>query len=111
MIEQATIDYMLNILKDRGLIEKGYRENIKFTDAGHTYTTKRSRDSWCDIVWSGDSLWVPVSGGRVKEDHKYCWDFINYNRLQDNQIKLFMDYFEIEPFESIIPIDIEELCL
>lgn len=50
MIEQATIDYMLNTLKDRGLIANGYRGNIKFTDAGNTYTTKRSRDSWCDIV-------------------------------------------------------------
>ena len=31
MIEQSTIDYMLNILKDRGLITNGFRENIKFT--------------------------------------------------------------------------------
>ena len=110
MIEQATIDYMLDTLKGRGLITQGYRENIKFTDEGHAYTSKRSRDSWCDIVWSGNCLWVPVSCAKVREDHKYCWDFINYSNLEEFQIKLFMDYFEIEP-ESVIPIDIEELCL
>ena len=111
MIEQSTIDYMLNILKDRGLITQGYRESIKFTDEGHAYTSKRSRDSWCDIVWSGNCLWVPVSCAKVREDHKYCWDFVAYSKLEEFQIKLFMDYFEIEPFESVIPIDIEELCL
>lgn len=111
MIEQDTIDYMLNILKDRGLITNDFMRNIKFTDAGHTYTTKRSRDSWCDIVSYGNSLWVPVSCKKVREDHKYSWDFIEYSKLKDVHIKLFMDYFEIEPLENIIPIDIEELCL
>ena len=111
MIEQATIDYMLDTLKGRGLITQGYRENIRFTDAGHAYTSRRSRDSWCDIVWSGNSLWVPAFYEKIREDHKYCWDFIEYSKLQEFQIKLFMDYFEIEPFESVIPIDIEELCL
>lgn len=110
MIEQAMINYLLDTLKGRGLITQGYRENIKFTDEGHAYTSERSRDRWCDIVWSGNSLWVPVSCEKVREDHKYCWDFIDYSNLQEFQIKLFMDYFEIEP-ESVIPIDIEELCL
>jgi hypothetical protein len=96
MIEQATIDYLLDNLKARGLIEKGVRTNIKFTDAGHAYTSKRSRDSWCDIVWYGDSLWVPVTGQEIRPNHNYGWDFIKFNKLKDFQIKLFMDYFEID---------------
>lgn len=110
MIEQSTIEYLLDTLRGRGLIAQGFKENIKFTDEGHAYTSKRSRDSWCDIVWYGHSLWVPVSCVKIREDHKYCWDFIDYSKLQEVQIKLFMDYFEIEP-ESVIPIDIEDLCL
>lgn len=100
MIEQATIDYLLNNLRERGLIENGFNENIKFTDAGHAYTSKRSRDSWCDIVWYGDSLWVPITCTEIRPNHKYGWDFVEYNKLKDFQIKLFMDYFEIDDMIS-----------
>lgn len=113
MIEQATIDYMLNTLKDCGLIANGYRGNIKFTGAGNTYTTKRSRDSWCDITWTYDGAiryWMPVKVFS-ESSNKYEWAFHKINEINDEEFELFCKYFEIYPDNSVIAIDIDELCL
>lgn len=113
MIEQATIDYMLNTLKDRGLIINGYSDNIKFTDEGHTYTAKRSRNSWCDITWTYDGAiryWMPVKVFS-ESSNKYEWAFCKIDEINDEEFERFCKYFEIDLGNSVIAIDIDELCL
>ncbi len=111
MVEQEKIDKVIEILIKRGLIEK----HGTFTDEGRDFTRQKSRNAWC-IIKTGESLWVPVEPKRIDENgclHYSCWDweFMLAEEMKPEQFKEFCEYFEIDEFENVIAIDVEDLCL
>jgi len=111
MVEQEKLDKVIEILIERGLVEKCG----SFTDEGRDFTRRKSRNAWC-IIKSDKSLWVPIVSKRLDENgclHYGCWDweFRTAKEMEPEEFKEFCDYFEIDEFENVIAIDIEDLCL
>lgn len=111
MVEQEKLDRVIEILSKRGLIEK----YGTFTDEGRDFTRKKSRNAWC-ILKSEKSLWVPTVPKRYDENgclNYGCWDweFRSAEEMQPEHFKEFCDYFEIDEFENVIAIDVDDLCL
>ena len=111
MIEQEKLDKVIEILAERGLVDKFGT----FTDAGRDFTRQKSRNAWC-IIKSDNCLWVPVVPKRLDEDgglHYTSWDwrFKSAEEMEPEQFKEFCEYFEIDEFENVIAIDVEDLCL
>ena len=112
MVEQEKLDRVIEILFKRGLIEK----YGTFTDKGRDFTRQKSRNAWC-IIESNKNLWVPIVPKRFDENgclhYDCCWDweFRSAEEIEPEQFKEFCDYFEIDDFENVIAIDVEDLCL
>jgi hypothetical protein len=111
MVEQEKLDKVFEILVERGLVEK----SGSFTDEGRDFTRQKSRNAWC-IIRSDNCLWVPVVSKRLDEDgslHYTSWDwrFKSAEEMEPEQFKEFCEYFEIDEFENVIAIDVEDLCL
>lgn len=111
MVEQEKLDRVIEILVKRGLIEK----RGSFTDEGRDFTRKKSCNAWC-ILKSDKSIWVPIVHKRLDENgclHYNCWDweFRSAEEMEPEQFKEFCEYFEIDEFENVIAIDVEDLCL
>lgn len=111
MVEQEKLDKVIEILVKRGLIEK----RGSFTDEGRDFTRQKSRNAWRTIK-SDKMLWVPVVPKRLDENgclHYGCWDweFISAEEMDPEYFKEFCEYFEIDEFENVIAIDVEDLCL
>lgn len=108
MVEQEKLDKVIEILVKRGLIEK----RGSFTDEGRDFTRQKSRNAWCTIK-SDKMLWVPVVPKRNGCLHYGCWDweFRSAEEMDPEYFKEFCEYFEIDEFENVIAIDVEDLCL
>lgn len=111
MVEQEKLDKALEILIKRNLVEKGG----SFTDEGRDFTRRKSRNAWC-IIESSKTLWVPVVPKRLDEDgslHYTGWDwrFKSAEEMEPEEFKEFCEYFEIDEFENVIAIYVEDLCL
>lgn len=70
MIEQEKLDKVIEILVNRGLVDKFGT----FTDTGRDFTRQKSRNAWC-IIRSDNCLCVPVVPKRLDED-----DSLHYTR-------------------------------
>lgn len=111
MVEQEKLDKVIEILVKRGFIEKCG----SFTDKGRDFTRQKSRNAWC-IIKSDNCLWVPVVSKRLDKNgclHYISWDwrFKSAEEMGPEQFKEFCEYFEIDEFENVIAIDVEDLCL
>ena len=112
MVEQEKLDNVIEILVKRGLIEK----SGSFTDKGRDFTRQKSRNTWC-VIKSCKSLWVPIIPKRFDENGclhygwDWEWEFRSAEEMEPEQFKEFCEYFEIDEFESVIAIDVEDLCL
>ena len=111
MVEQEKLNKVTEILIERGLIDKFG----SCTDEGRDFTRQKSRNAWC-IIRSDNCLWVPVVSKRLDEDgslHYTSWDwrFKSAEEMEPEQFKEFCEYFEIDEFENVIAIDVEDLCL
>lgn len=113
MVTIQQIQTALDQLVERKIIEFYEERYYKFTEFGWKYTENRSGDSWCDITWTYDGTiryWMPFAV--FKETlNKYEWTFCKINDINDEMFERFCKYFEIDLGNSVIAIDIDELCL
>lgn len=89
-MDRQKIENALEELKRLGYITE-YYDSYKFTDAGHNYTQKTSRNSWIQITQYGNSsLWV-----RQNPSRKDSWTFISIDRVTEEQFADFCKYYNI----------------
>lgn len=113
MVTIQQIQTALDQLVERGIIKFFEKTYYTFTEFGWNYTENRSGDSWCDITWTYDGAvryWMPVEVFS-ESSNKYNWTFHKINEINDEEFERFCKYFEIYPDNSVIAIDIDELCL
>lgn len=113
MVTIQQIQTALDQLVERGIIKFFEKTYYTFTEFGWNYTENRSGVSWCDITWTYDGAvryWMPVE---VCSEllNKYRWAFHKINEISDEEFERFCKYFEIDLDNSVIAIDIDELCL
>lgn len=113
MVTIQQIQNALDQLVERKIIGIYEGRYYKFTELGWEYTENRSGDSWCDITWTyGGAIryWMPFAV--FKETlNKYEWTFCKIDDINDEVFERFCKYFEIDLGNSVIAIDIDELCL
>lgn len=113
MVTIQQIQIALDQLVERGIIKFFEERYCQFTELGWKYTENRSGDSWCDITWTYDGIiryWMPVEVFN-KSLNKYDWTFSKIEEINDEEFERFCKYFEIYPDNSVIAINIDELCL
>ena len=112
MVTNQQIQTALDQLVERGIV-KFFEKTYTFTEFGWNYTENRSGDSWCDITWAYDGAiryWVPVEVFN-ESSNKYNWTFRKIEEIDDEVFERFCKFFEIDLGNSVIAIDIDELCL
>lgn len=113
MVTIQQIQTALDQLVERGIIKFFEKTYYTFTESGWKYTENRSGDSWCDITWTFDGIiryWMPF---QIFNEalNKYEWTFCKIDEINDEEFERFCKYFEIDLGNSVIAIDIDELCL
>lgn len=113
MVTIQQIQTALDQLVERGIIVFQNSQYYMFTESGWKYTENRSGDSWCDITWIYDGIiryWMPLAVFN-ETLNKYDWTFCKIDEINDEEFERFCKYFEIDLCNSVIAIDIDELCL
>jgi hypothetical protein len=99
------VENALEELKQLGYITK-YDGSYKFTEAGHNYTRKASRNSWIFITqYRNSSLWV-----RRVPRRNDSWAFTSIERVTEEQFEDFCKYFNIKaegPLKLVICDEVE----
>ena len=89
-MDREKVENALEELKKLGYITK-YDGSYKFTDVGHNYTRKASRNSWIYITqYNNSSLWV-----RRTPPRNDSWAFTSIERVTEEQFADFCKYFNI----------------
>lgn len=89
-MDKQKVETALEELTRLGYITK-YNGSYKFTDTGHDYTRRASRNSWLYITqYSNSSLWV-----RRTPPRNDSWAFTPIDRVTEEQFADFCKYFNI----------------